>query len=84
MKPNWIEILFWLFTFKIMCNSPVRHPRRSLLLKLEIYLIDHYCFILSQNEFKFKTAAARLLKTMSISTYIPRFFFVQIFVVDLC
>lgn len=47
MGPEWIHL-------KIMSHSPTLHSRWPPLLKIEMSLIDHYFFILHQNELKFK------------------------------
>jgi hypothetical protein len=39
---------------KIMSHSPTFHSRWPPLIKIEFSLIDHYFFILHQNELKFK------------------------------
>jgi hypothetical protein len=54
VKPNQArKVLGWV-PFKIVSHSPALHSRYPLLLKIEISSIVHCCFIINQNELKFK------------------------------
>lgn len=49
LEPNWTGVVnFKFFSQKLSC------PRWLPFLKIEVSVIDSYCFILSQNEIKFK------------------------------
>jgi hypothetical protein len=53
-KPNFTGMVLSWSPLKIMSDSPTLHSRWQPLMNIEIYFIVYCCFIISQNELKFK------------------------------